>query len=150
MTTNQDATHARQYVRHEVSIEARIEPHADHAEQYRLAVPDAQSGLAVTDVSGGGLGIQCGIFVPKRMKVIVHVMAGSQVAGVASEVIRVRAIARRCEMIDHKPTYLIGLQFVDANGADEKRLIEVANSVVTGTAAESDREAVAVGDPSDV
>ncbi|MCA9257334.1 MAG: PilZ domain-containing protein, partial [Phycisphaerales bacterium] len=132
MSTNHDAIHARQFVRHAVSIEARIEPHADHSEQYRLAVPDAQSGLAVTDVSGGGLGLRSNIFVPSRMKVIVHVMAGSQESGVASEVIRVRAIARRCEMVDHKPTYLVGLQFVDAKGVDEQRLIAVANEVVSG------------------
>ncbi|HPF39898.1 MAG TPA: PilZ domain-containing protein [Phycisphaerae bacterium] len=148
MSTNHDAIHARQFVRHAVSIEARIEPHADHSEQYRLAVPDAQSGLAVTDVSGGGLGLRSGIFVPNRMKVIVHVMAGSQESGVASEVIRVRAIVRRCEMIDHKPTYLIGLQFVDASGVDEKRLIAVANQVVHDETVGAG-EAIAVGGAAD-
>lgn len=145
---NPDAIHARQHVRHSVSIEARIEPHPDHAEQYRLAVPDAQSGLAVTDVSRGGLGLRSGIFVPNRMKVIIHVMAGSQETGMASEVIRVRAIARRCEMIDHKPTYLIGLQFVDASGVDEKRLIAVANQVVSGDSG-GDGVPVAVGGATD-
>lgn len=145
MTMNSDAIHARQHERHAVSIEARIEPHPDHSDQYRLAVPDAQSGLAVTDVSGGGLGLRSGIFVPKRMKVIVHVLAGSQETGMANEVIRVRAIARRCEMIDHKPTYFIGLQFADANGVDEKRLIAVANDVVS----QRSDEPVAVGEAGD-
>lgn len=149
MHSNTDAIHARQFVRHAVSIEARIEPHPDHSEQYRLAVPDAQSGLAVTDVSGGGLGLRSGIFVPKRMKVIVHVMTGEAASGVASEVIRVRAIARRCEMIDHAPTYLIGLQFVDASGVEEKRLIAVANSVVSGDGSGETGEPVAVGDSGD-
>lgn len=127
MQSHDDAVHARQFVRHEVWLEARIEAHPDHADQYRLAVPDAQSGLAVTDVSAGGLGLSSGIFVPKRMKVIVHVAAGEN--AVASEVIRVRAVVRRCDMIDHKPTYLIGLQFVDAAGKDEKRLVEAANAL---------------------
>jgi c-di-GMP-binding flagellar brake protein YcgR len=127
MHTHDDAIHARQHERHEISLEARIEPHDTHAEQYRLAVPDAQSGLSVTDVSAGGLGLSSGIFVPKRMKVIIHVAAGKD--GVANEVIRVRAIVRRCDMVDHKPTYLIGLQFIDASGKDEQHLVETVNAL---------------------
>lgn len=140
-----DAILARQYERHEVSLEARIEPHADHAEQYRLAVPDAQSGLSVTDVSTGGLGLSSGIFVPRRMKVIIHVAVGS--GAVASEVIRVRAVVRRCEMIDHKPTYLIGLQFIDAKGAEARRLVAAANALHAGDAGV--RDAAGVGGAAD-
>lgn len=144
MQTHDEAIHARQHERHEISLEARIEPHDDHAEQYRLAVPDAQSGLSVTDVSAGGLGLSSGIFVPKRMKVIIHVASGT--GKVANEVIRVRAIVRRCEMVDHKPTYLIGLQFIDANGKDEQHLVETVNAMRAGVSAE---EPVSVGGAAD-
>lgn len=114
---------ARQYQRHEVAYDAVIEPHTDHADQFRLSFPDAQSGIVVIDVSAGGVGLRSGIYVPKNMRMTLHV---SGVAGVG-EVLRIKAIARRCQMTDHKPTYLVGLQFADVDGPDEQTLIRVAD-----------------------
>jgi len=115
---------ARQFARHEVAYDAVIEPHADHADQFRLSFPDAQSGLAVVDVSAGGVGLRSGIYVPKNMRMTLHV-SGVDDSG---QVLRIKAIARRCRMIDHKPTYMVGLQFADADGPDEQKLIRVTNA----------------------
>ncbi len=115
---------ARQFTRHEVAYEAVIEPHADHADQFRLSFPDAQSGIAVVDVSAGGVGLRSGIYVPKNMRMMLHVSGADE----SGDVLRIRAIARRCKMVDHKPTYLVGLQFADAEGRDEQTLIRVTNA----------------------
>jgi c-di-GMP-binding flagellar brake protein YcgR len=117
---------ARQFARHEVAYDAVIEPHADHADQFCLSLPDAQSGLAVVDVSAGGVGLRSGIYVPRNMRMTLHVSG----VGRSGEVLRIKAIARRCRMVDHKPTYLVGLQFADADGPDEQTLIRVTNTVM--------------------
>ncbi len=127
---------ARQFKRHEVAYEAVIEPHADHADQFRLSFPDAQSGIAVIDVSAGGVGLRSGIYVPKNMRMTLHVSGADE----SGDVLRIRAIARRCKMTDHKPTYLVGLQFADAEGRDEQTLIRVTNA-----AKQEHAEAAAVG-----
>jgi hypothetical protein len=36
----------------------------------------------------------------------------------------VRAVVRRCGLVDHKPTYQVGLQFLDPAGKDEQALIQ--------------------------
>lgn len=115
--------HARQFKRHATAYHARIELHPDHAEQYRLTLPDAQAGLAVIDVSEGGVGLRTDIFVPKNMRLTLHVKGADESDSVAPRILKIRVVARRCEMVDHKPTYHVGLQFVDPGGADEKALI---------------------------
>lgn len=115
---------ARQHKRHETDFQARIEPHPDHAPQFRLSFPDALSGLDVIDVSAGGLGIRCGTFVPKNLRIILHISDVKTGDGIASRIIAVRAIVRRCIQLDHKPTFQIGLQFLDPTGPDESILIQ--------------------------
>lgn len=115
---------ARQFKRHETSFQARVEAHPDHAPQFRLTFPDALSGLDVIDVSAGGLGLRCGVYIPRNLRVILHVANVKMSDGIAERMVAVRAVVRRCILVDHKPTYQIGLQFIDANGADEKALIQ--------------------------
>ena len=123
----------RSSIRHDVRFEARIEPHPDHFEQFRLGFAEANSGLAITDVSGGGLGIRAGVFIPKNMRLTVHVSP----TGAATESTRelhIRAIVRCCSIIDHKPTYQVGLQFQDPKGYDEITLIKAAAAPVAPAA----------------
>ncbi len=117
---------ARQHKRHATAFQARVEPHTDHAAQFRLTFPDALAGLELIDVSAGGVGLRCGLFVPKNLRLTLHVSDVTAVEGVAQQHLTVRAIVRRCVMVDHKPTYQVGLQFLDPTGPDEQALIHAA------------------------
>jgi hypothetical protein len=119
---------ARQFHRHAARYEARLTPHADHAAQFRLSSPQAQTDMAVTDVSAGGLGLMCPVFLPKSLRVTLQVKgvgAGSKASDLE---LTIRAVVRSCTMMDHKPTYKIGLQFVDPTGRDERLLIQRATA----------------------
>jgi hypothetical protein len=126
MKLNAVSTHARQFRRHETRYEARLEAHRDHAEQFRLAFPDAQSGLAVVDVSKGGVGLDTGIFLPRNLRVTLHIRGVALGPESKPLDLTIRAVVRRCTLVDHKPTYLIGLQFLDPTGRDERLLMEQA------------------------
>lgn len=128
MKTGPISAHARQFERHETAYEASIEPHADHMSQFRLSLPDAQAGIAVIDVSAGGVGLRSGVYVPKNMRLILHVMGVGADEGSTGETVKIRTIARRCVMVDYKPTYEVGLQFVDPSGQDETRLVKAVQS----------------------
>ncbi len=117
------SAHARQFKRHAAQFQARIEPHADHAEQFRLTFPDGKCGLAVSDVSKGGLGLIAGIFVPRNMRLQIHIEPNER-AG--NRPLMVRVVTRRCSLLDHKPTYQLGLQFLDASGEEEQALVKAA------------------------
>ncbi len=119
---------ARQYQRHETDFQARIEPHPDHAPQLRLSFPDALAGLEITDVSAGGVGIRCGVFIPKNLRVTLHISDVATADGVPGQILTVKAIVRRPVLVDHKPTYQIGMQFLDATGADEQLLVKAATA----------------------
>jgi len=116
---------ARQFVRKDTDLEARVDPHPDHSDQFRVCLPDALAELPVVDVSAGGVGLQSSVFMPKRLKLVLHVKTQGQ--STAEATLRVNAIVRRCELFDYKPTYHVGLQFVDAKGIDEQRLIHMAS-----------------------
>jgi len=124
MKSESISAQARQYKRHETAYKARIEPHPDCADQFRLSYPDSQSGLEVIDVSAGGLGLRSAILIPKNIRLTLHVAGMSNGQNETGTPLKIRAIARRVRMIDYKPTYQIGLQFLDPAGADEKRLVE--------------------------
>ncbi len=122
MKSDANQTHARQFERHETRYEARIEPHPDHADQFRLILPDAQSGLAVVDISEGGLGLLSGTYLPRNMRLTLHVSNVATGGDLALRDLAIRAVVRRCVMVDHKPTYRAGLQFIDQSGRDERLL----------------------------
>jgi c-di-GMP-binding flagellar brake protein YcgR len=130
---------ARQFKRHETAYKARIEPHPECADQFRLSYPDVQAGLDVIDVSAGGLGLRSPIFIPKNIRLILHVSGLSDTRDPTASLLKIRAVVRRLQMIDHKPTYQVGLQFVDPGGDDEKKLVQAV-------AADRRRETVAAGE----
>ncbi len=127
---------ARQFVRHETHHPARLEVHPDHVSQFRLNYPDAETDLAVIDVSKGGLGVNAGFYVPRNLRLTLHVdMRGRREDG-ASQNLKIRAVARRCKILDHKPTYFIGLQYLHPDDPDEQQLIRaVAAGSGTGAGA---------------
>lgn len=119
---------ARQFERHTTAYKARIEPHPDCADQFRLSYPDVQSGLDVIDVSAGGLGLRSPIYIPKNIRLTLHVSHVGDGQDATISPLKIRSVVRRLQMTDHKPTYQIGLQFIDPKGADEKQLIQSANA----------------------
>lgn len=124
MRNDDISARARQFHRHSTQYEARIEPQSDHADQFRLSFPDAQTGMAVIDVSEGGLGLQSGIYFPRNLRLRLHVSSVEPGLDSDASAPTVHGIVRRCVMIDHKPTYHVGVQFVDAQGHDERLLIQ--------------------------
>lgn len=114
---------ARQFRRHETSFRAYLEPVREHADKFRLAIPDAQTGLAVIDVSEGGLGLRSNLFLPRNLKVSLQVWLDPEDCESPSPPLHIHAVVRRCALADHKPTYQVGMQFVDPGGIDEQRLI---------------------------
>jgi len=124
---------ARQFRRHAARFEARVTPHPDHAGQFRLTLPEAQCGMAVTDVSAGGLGLRCGIFLPKNLRVSLQVKALDGGSAAAALELTVRAVVRSCTMVDHRPTYQIGLQYLDPAGRDERLLVQQGAAPVKET-----------------
>jgi hypothetical protein len=116
---------ARQFRRHATEYKARIETHPDHASQFRLSLPDVQNDLAVMDVSRGGLGLSTGFYVPKNLRLTLHVWGVAGDSEYRTDDLNVTGVVRRCVMVDHKPTYHVGVQFLDPSGADELRLVEV-------------------------
>ncbi len=128
----------RQFVRHSTEYAARLTPHPDHAAQFRLSLPESQSVVAVTDVSAGGIGLRSGVLLPRNLRLLVCVQGvGGSVASVARSV-TVEGVVRRCTMLDHEPTYSVGLQFVDATGEDERLLVADADRRLKVAAAASE------------
>lgn len=137
MNTDAISAAARLFVRHETRYEAGVEVHPDHVEQFRLSFPDTQSDMAVIDVSKGGLGLRSPIFMPKNLRVILTIADFNAVEGKHGMTLKIRAVIRRCIMLDHKPTYQLGLQFVDPAGRDEQLLV----AAVTREKAEKEKAA---------
>ena len=125
---------ARQFRRHATEYKARIETHPDHASQFRLSLPEVQNDLAVIDVSRGGLGLSTGFFVPKNLRLTLRVWGVSGEGEYKTEELTVAGVVRRCAMADHKPTYHVGVQFLNPSGADEVKLVELAASKQQGDA----------------
>lgn len=117
-----DATHlqTRQYVRRAAEISARLDFHSDQAEQLRFAFADSQNRIVVTDVSEGGIGLRTEVFLPRNARLTVRVRSDA-----AGNELVIQAVVRRCQMIDLKPAYHIGLQFLDTSAADRQALLKL-------------------------
>ncbi len=111
-----------------------MELHPEDASQFRLSFPDADSGLAVVDVSAGGIGLQSEFFIPRNIRMTIQVQVDS---GAGPRAFRVPVTSRRCKLIDHKPTYLVGTQFFDAAGEDEQALVRAIRTPQTPTPVDS-------------
>ncbi len=128
------SAHARQHERHDAEYEARIEAHPDHVDQFRLSFPDTQMKIAIVDVSEGGLGLVSGFYLPKNLRLILHVSGIVAEKGEPDRDLAIRGIIRRCGMTDHKPTYQVGFQFAGRQGHDEQILIKYATMLRDGSA----------------
>lgn len=126
---------ARQFQRHATQYRARIEPHPDQAEQFRLSYSGFSDDLAVVDVSAGGLALHACFFVPRNLRLAVTILELKTADGRQLGDITVRAVVRRCVLVDYKPTYQVGLQFIDPTGTDEKMFVQVATDAGAITSA---------------
>lgn len=122
----------RQFERRETQLPARIEIHPEHAAQIRFGFGDVYNRFTIVDVSEGGMGLRAGVLLPKNTRMVVRTTLPG--GGDFS----ILAVVRRCIMTDVKPTYLIGLQFLDVEALDPKRLAELTRSMQTPAAANAD------------
>jgi hypothetical protein len=117
---------ARQFQRHATQFRARIEPHPDQAEQFRLCYSVFSDDLAVVDVSAGGIALHSCFFVPRNLRMAVTILDLKTADGRQLGDVTVRAVVRRCLLVDYKPTYQVGMQFIDPTGTDEQMFVQVA------------------------
>lgn len=116
---------ARQFQRHATQFRARIEPHPDQAEQFRLSYSGFSDDLAVVDISAGGLALHSCFFVPRNLRMAVTILDLKTADGGQLGDIAVCAVVRRCVLVDYKPTYQVGMQFIDPTGTNERMLVQV-------------------------
>lgn len=120
---------SRLFVRHDTHFAAAVEVHRDHAEQVRMSFGDALSDFAVVDVSKGGIGLRSSVFFPKNLRVNLTVTRSKPISGKHAQPLNIRAIVRRCVLVNHKPNYLVGLQYLDPAGRDEQQLVRLSAEV---------------------
>lgn len=116
----------RLHARRELALPARIEIHADHAEQLRFSFPEHQGRATVIDVSEGGLGLHSATYLPKQARLEIHIDLPNVGDGPAPAPKLLRGVVRRCVMRDVKPTYQIGLQYLDPDPAEIADLIRIS------------------------
>lgn len=118
----------RLYTRRQLALPARVMIHADHAEQLRFSFPEHQTRVSVIDVSEGGLGFVTSTLMPRnaRLEIHVHVPAKGDAPPPAPKILR--GVIRRCVMTDVKPTYKIGVQYLDPDLAEIRDLIKLADA----------------------
>ncbi|GMU33700.1 MAG: PilZ domain-containing protein [Planctomycetia bacterium] len=128
---------SRLFVRHGTHLAASVEVHPDHADQVRMSFGDALNDFAVVDVSRGGIGLHSGVFLPKNLKVVLKISQTGPSGAETARPLTIRAIVRRYTLVDHRPSYLIGLQFVDPAGRDEQELVGISAASKTAAAEKS-------------
>lgn len=105
-----------------------------------MSFPDSLTDFNVVDVSKGGLGLRSSVFLPKNLRLVLTIRGATEKGEALPRPLTIRAIVRRCSLLDHKPSYLVGLQFVDAAGRDEQQLVKA-----TAKPADSGNEPVTTG-----
>lgn len=125
---------SRLFVRHGTHLAASVEVHPDHADQVRMSFGDALSDFAVVDVSRGGIGLHSSVFLPKNLKVVLKISQTGPSGAESSRPLTIPAIVRRYTLVDHRPSYLIGLQFVNPAGRDEQALVGISAASRTAAA----------------
>ncbi|MEE8171078.1 MAG: PilZ domain-containing protein [Phycisphaerae bacterium] len=130
MIWDRGSLHTRQFQRRSLELPARLEVHPDHAQQIRFSFPEQQCRVSVIDVSEGGLGLRTSVFLPRSARLLIHVRVDGDASG--REVV-VRAVVRRCIMIDVSPNYQIGLQYLDNDHTDIRELLNRAQTETSQT-----------------
>lgn len=89
----------------------------------RLAAgPGGGVPATIVDLSRGGLGLDCGLFLPRSCRLRV----GVSLPG--AETLWVDGVVRRSTMISRDPRYYIGLSFTDQSAAAIDRLMAVSGA----------------------
>lgn len=117
---------ARQFRRLATRYKAYMEVLPEQAGQFRLSLPEVQLDLAVTDVSRGGLGLSTGFYMPKNLRLTLSVSNNDKIEGSSGRDFVVQGIVRHCALTDYRPTYHVGIQFLNPTGRDEKALAEAS------------------------
>ncbi len=131
MAIGQDNLAVRQYERYRCALHVGLVMSPQHADILRLSanVVDARNTVraVITDCSLGGLGLNVGVFFPKRALIV---MTHATDDGPAIELL-LRVM--RVQMVDREPTYYLGMSLADAtdesNVVGLGRLIEIAKAV---------------------
>lgn len=98
--------------RHDVALDAKLTLRAPDTERIRYSrsaiSPDGSWPATVVDVSGGGLGLICELYVPVWARVLVQIGWPGRPGEALFET---ACLSRRVQMIDRRPAYLVGLQY---------------------------------------
>lgn len=135
MVWDSGSLQTRQFARRNLALPARIEVHPDHAEQLRLSFPDEGGRPTVVDVSEGGLGLQSQIYLPRNARLMVHVKKGNDAGD--SDSFLVRGIVRRCGMMDVRPTFHVGVQYLESQTPEIRELVALAEQIKAQNSATS-------------
>lgn len=122
--------------RHDVALDATLTLRAPDNEQVRFSrsavALDGSWHATVVDVSEGGLGAICELYVPTWARVHVHIPWPGQPE---RPLFDMDCMARRIQMIDRRPAYLIGLQFDDSSESAHQSLEEFMTLIEEGGSA---------------
>lgn len=103
--------------RHDVALDAKLSLQPPDAERIRFSrsavAPDGSWHGTVVDVSDGGLGLICEVYVPVWSRVRVRIPWPNEPGRVLFEA---DGLTRRVQMIDRRPAYLLGLQYDELVG----------------------------------
>jgi len=130
MAIGQDNLAVRQHERYRCALGVGLVMAPQHADILRLSpnVVDARNTVraVMTDCSFGGLGLNVGVFFPKRALIVMtHAPDGGPAIELLLRVMRV-------QMVDRQPTYYLGMGLADAqdeaNDAALRRLIEITKA----------------------
>ena len=112
--SEQQTSIVRRSVRYDVSIRAAISVVPEHSSLVRFAAgAGARDGwveVDLVDFSSSGLGLMCGVFVPRRTLLMARLYSYGPDAKVIVEApLRVQRVC----MTDRRPAYLVGTSFAD-------------------------------------
>lgn len=128
MIWDSGALQTRQFARRQLALPARVEVHPDQADQLRLSFDDEHGRPTVVDVSEGGLGLQSAVFLPRNARLLVHVQPPEAAGAGIPDTLAVRLVVRRCLMVDVKPTYHIGLQYLEPGVPEIQELVRIGEA----------------------
>jgi len=127
MPASNDPLNTRQHKRSEAQLQAQLI--IDDAIREQLAFSPSSGALdshcirgTVADISQGGLGLASSQFLPKQCRARIRVEREFGTTSEAATVLEENVLVRRIEMLDHGPTYLIGMSFEKCDEAAQHRI----------------------------
>jgi len=151
--SSQSGLRVRQHHRREIELPVEFVVAEEYRDQLRFsakssAINDHSLRGTSVDISPGGMGFTCRLFLPRQVEGSLRVFDpmpigtradGTPILEVAFEQ---RVKVRRVQMTSHEPTYFIGVSFaepdnVDANIGDRIMLLKQAQEDAAAPGAES-------------